>query len=201
MRRTGLIAALLLWPGAAMAYRPFDSTDATVADHGEVEIELSPLSWNSENQTLIAPAARLNYGFAQDWEIVLEGQGEHPAHAPSALTEDALSLKTVLREGSLQDKTGPSLALEGALLLPEAGGDDGAGLEIAGIAGQRWDWGSVNLNLTAGRTRAGAAEVFTGLILEGPDRWPLRPVAEVTYRRAFTAESETGTEPGAVSDA
>lgn len=186
------LAVMVLWPSAALAYRPFDSTDAAVAGRGETEIELSPLSWNSENRTLIAPAARLNYGFAPDWEIVLEGQGEHPAGGSSALTDDALSLKTVVREGSLQDQTGPSLAVEGALLLPEAGGDPGAGFEIAGIASRRWDWGAVSFNLAAGRSRSGAAEVFSGLILEGPERWPVRPVAEITYRRTIDTETETG---------
>jgi hypothetical protein len=42
-----LIAAALVvcWDGAARAYRPFDGTDATVAETGEVEIELGPVEY------------------------------------------------------------------------------------------------------------------------------------------------------------
>ena len=43
---------------------------------------------------------RLNYGFAQDWEVVLEGQGEHQRGLDSRLINNLLSLKSVLREGS-----------------------------------------------------------------------------------------------------
>ena len=36
-------AGLLLgWPSQALAYRPFDGTDAAVADLGEAEVELQP---------------------------------------------------------------------------------------------------------------------------------------------------------------
>jgi len=35
----------LLCPLSARAYRPFDGTDAAVADKGEVEIELGPVGF------------------------------------------------------------------------------------------------------------------------------------------------------------
>jgi hypothetical protein len=72
-----LLAGALVSP--ALAYRPFDSTDAAVADKGEFEVELSPLSYRHDDDGIawISPSARLNYGFAQDWEVVLEGQAEH----------------------------------------------------------------------------------------------------------------------------
>jgi hypothetical protein len=48
----------------AFAYRPFDGTDAVVADPGEMEIELQPAGAKSSGgqKTLIAPAAVINYG-------------------------------------------------------------------------------------------------------------------------------------------
>ena len=44
----------------AFAYRPFDGTDAAVADEGEVEIELQPAGLIREGPqtSLIAPAMR-----------------------------------------------------------------------------------------------------------------------------------------------
>src|ERR1044072_1988949 len=97
----GLIA--VAWSGAAFGYRPFDSTDAAVVDKGGFEVELSPLSYRHDDDgpAWISPSARLNYGCAEDWEAVLEGQAEHFSHMPSRVTEAALSLKGVLQEGSL----------------------------------------------------------------------------------------------------
>ena len=43
--RSLLIMVALLAQRDALAYRPFDSTDADVAHAGEVEIELGPVQW------------------------------------------------------------------------------------------------------------------------------------------------------------
>lgn len=184
--RVAMTALLLLGSvQAAFAYRPFDSTDAAVADHNEFEIELSPLSFEhgDDGTAWIAPALRLNYGFAQDWEVVLEGKGEHFSHDASRLAENEFSLKTVLRQGSLQEKTGVSLAAEGSVLLPGIGTEHGAGFELTLAASQRWDWGTIHLNLAPLLTREHRAGVFTGAILEGPQDWPVRPVAEINYEK------------------
>jgi len=185
-----LLCGFFLWPCSALAYRPFDSTDPAVADLGDFEIELSPLSYRHEKagDSWIASAARLNYGFAPDWEIVLEGQAEHPSSGRSVLVDNELSLKTVLREGSLQDKSGSSLASEVSLLLPGINQDPGAGVTLTGIAGQRWDWGAVHFNVAGSLTRDQHGEVFLGTIVEGPDDWKVRPVAELIYDRARREE-------------
>jgi hypothetical protein len=118
--RTALLllvsTTIIGWSGISFAYRPFDSTDAAVADVGQLEVELGPVQFrrSNEEQTVIAPAYVLNFGFAKDWELVLQGQGEHPL-APvedtrSRFVGDAVFLKGVLREGALQDKSGPSVA-------------------------------------------------------------------------------------------
>jgi hypothetical protein len=179
-------------PSDAFAYRPFDSTDAAVADKGEIEIEASPVSFrhNDNGPVWIAPSGRFNYGLAKSWEVVLEGQLEHPEAGPAALVDDALSLKTVLREGSFQDKTGPSLAAEGSIFLPGIRDEPGAGVGVTGIASQRWEWGSVHVNLGAARSREGHGEIFFGTIMEGPADWVVRPAAEFVYEREFGNREE-----------
>jgi len=195
-----LLAGIVIWPVPALAYRPFDSTDAAVADKGAFEVELSPLSYRHDDDgpAWISPSARLNYGFSEDWEAVLEGQAEHFSHMPSRVTDAALSLKGVLREGSLQEKAGWSLATEVSVLLPGIHADDGAGFEWTGIASRRWDWGTVHLNIAAELTRDRRLGTFVGLILEGPDAWPVRPVAEVNYQREFSTQEETSVLLGAI---
>ena len=105
-----LVLGATVWCGRASAYRPFDGTDAAVADLGQLEIELGlfGLLWQQANKTLIAPAAIVNYGFAKNWELVLQGQLETPLSSsdPSSFTMAGAFLKGVLRPGSLQEKTG-----------------------------------------------------------------------------------------------
>ena len=114
--RTALLllvsTSIIGWSGISFAYRPFNSTDAAVADVGQLEVEFGPVQFrrSNEEQTVIAPAYVLNFGFAKDWELVLEGRREHslpPADdTRSRFVGDALFLKGVLREGALQDKSG-----------------------------------------------------------------------------------------------
>lgn len=189
-------------PQSAFAYRPFDSTDPAVAKMGDVEIEASPLSYRNGDmeRTWIVPQLRLNYGFAQNWEVVLEGQGEQTKGERGRLVENALSLKTILKEGSLQEKDGASIALETSLLLPGINDENGAGAEITGIVGQKFSWGAVHVNLAGELTRDQHGEIFFGTILEGPDTWAVRPVAEFVYQRAGGGHEETALLGGAIWD-
>lgn len=180
--------ALVIWasPPAAEAYRPFDSTDAGVAGHGAVEIEFGPLGYLVEgpNRTLIAPSLVLNWGFADRWEAVLEGRqlfetGKDAEEPRLHLEDTGVSLKRVLREGSLQDKPGPSIATEAGALLPTIHGEPGVGATWALILSQRWPDLTVHVNGAAIWTRAHRPAVFGGLILEGHDSWPVRPVGEL----------------------
>jgi hypothetical protein len=173
------------WSGTALAYRPFDGTDAAVADKGELEIEFQPAGVRRESgqKILVAPATVLNYGFKENWELVLEAQLETPfsPSGPSVLTASGAFLKHVLREGVLQDKAGPSIATEFGLLLPDSDGSNRLGASLAGIVSQRFDWGTVHLNGEAALTRDHNADVFLGAIIEGPITWKVRPVAEFFY--------------------
>ena len=180
--------------GPAWAYRPFDGTDAAVAAPGELEIELQPAGHLREgrNSTLVAPATVINYGLSEGWEAVLEGQGQTALSppGPTGLTSAGAFLKHVIQPGSLQDKTGPSIATEFGMLLPDSTGSSGVGASLAGIVSQRWDWGTIHLNAAAAFTRDHHADVFLGGIIEGPSRWSIRPVAEFFYERGF-GQSET----------
>ena len=185
---------LLMGIAPASAYRPFDSTDAAVAEKDKFEIEFQPagLLKDESGKKLIAPAARFNYGYAENWEAVLEGRIETPfsPSGPSNLREAGAFLKGVLREGSLQDKTGPSIATEFGVLLPDSEGHSQFGAGLAGIVSQRWDWGAIHLNGVAELTREHHADLFTGVIIEGPSKWTVRPVAEFFYEKEF-GKSET----------
>src|SRR6267142_1388368 len=180
--------------GSAWAYRPFDGTDAAIAAPGELEIELQPAGRLREggNTTLVAPATVINYGLSEAWEAVVEGQGQTPLSpsGPISLTSAGAFLKHILRPGSLQDKTGPSVATEFGVLLPDSTGNSGVGARLAGIVSQRWDWGTIHLNAETALTRDHHADVFLGSIIEGPSKWTIRPVAEFFYEKEFR-RSET----------
>jgi len=181
-------AVLVSWCNAAQAYRPFDGTDAAVAEPGEMEIELGPVEYFREGseRALFAPNVRINYGFTPGWEAVLEGAVAHGLTASipgTSLIESGAFLKGMLREGSLQEKAGPSIATEFGVLLPGINDQHGTGASLAGIVSQRWDWGTVHFNTAVALTREQHADYFVGVILEGPHDWLVRPVSEVFYDR------------------
>ena len=179
-------AALLAYAGFALAYRPFDSTDADVAKAGELEVELGPVQWLRENgkRFLQVPAVIANFGLERERELVIEGRHEvaldpEPGEHRSALVDNAVSIKQVLRRGVLQDEAGPSIAAEYGVLLPDVHGRQGTGVSVAGIVSQRGDAGTAHLNGVLSWTREHEPGVFLGAIFEGPYSWRVRPVAEV----------------------
>ncbi len=121
------------------AYRPFVSTDAAVAEKGEVEIELGlfGISHDEGIDEITVPSLILNYGISKSWEVVGEfdvqvyKEGEE---RDRELKDPALFLKGVLQEGILQGKEGTSIAVEfGALLPSTVRGKRDAGIEGIGI--------------------------------------------------------------------
>jgi hypothetical protein len=185
---TALAAAVIVvwWCGIAQAYRPFDGTDAAVADTGDVEIELGPTEYMREGaeRVLFAPDLRINYGFIPDWEATIEGDLTHalgPDIPATSLVGNIASLKTVLREGSLQEKPGPSIATELDVLLPGVRDEPGTGVGLIGIVSQQWSRATVHLNLEAALTRDQHADYVVDTIVEGPHDWPVRPVGEFFY--------------------
>jgi len=187
---SALCAALGVTRTAA-AYRPFDGTDADVAATGELELELGPAHYyrNGTQAYLIAPAGVVNLGFAPRFELVAEFRDviaqQHSGDSSRASLEDTdLLLKWVAREGVLQGKRGLSLAIEGGVLTPEFGGSRGIGAHLAGIGSVRIQSLSLHFNEQLVLTRDRRLDVFSGLIVEAPQSWRVRPVGELFLERA-----------------
>lgn len=183
---TGLLS-LLSCP--ALAYRPFDGTDAAVVGGDEVELELGAShSREGSVRSVIAPAAVANFGISEDREIVLEGKlntllDTEPGDHRTSLEDTGLFLKQVHRAGSLQDGTGPSIASECGMLLPTIHGESGTGAKCAGIVSQRWSMATVHVNAALFLDRKHDWNRFLGAIVEGPDAWTVRPVMELFAER------------------
>jgi hypothetical protein len=184
----GLFA--VAWAAPATAYRPFDGTDAAVADLGEVEIEFQPAgAWHTgEGRTLTGPNAVFNYGFMQGWELVLQGEAQAPPEGPTSVA-NGIFLKHVVHEGVLQDKSGPSIAVEFGPLLPDIG-QSGLGFGFDSIVSQRWDWGTAHFNVATNLTPDQHGELFLDTIIEGPIKWKIRPVVEL-YADSIGGEAQT----------
>ena len=172
----------------AHAYRPFDGTDAGVADPGEFELEFGPIQHSREGSTRswIAPAAVANWGLAHDREIVLEGKvrtlQDRPAEGSrTSLVDDALSLKQVHRRGSLHDEAGVSIASECGILLPNVHSQSRTGFTCAAIFSHRLPLATLHLNVALSRTREHNADRFFSLIVEGRAAGPVRPVMEIFH--------------------
>src|SRR3954447_11370925 len=165
------------------AYRPFDQTDADVIEHGRVEIELGPgaVGWSREELVLVAPSLVGNFGIRPGVELVLEGKNERtlrPSTDQRWRPQDiAVSLKGVVRRGSLQGEGGLSIALEPSVLLP--GRDQGGvGAQVGAILSFLGPEGALHVNVVPGISRAHRAAGVLGVIAEGPYAWPIRPVGE-----------------------
>jgi hypothetical protein len=185
LRALAAVAAILAWPGSAEAYRPFTGTDAAVVGKGDVELEIGPVQYLQigTSRSLEVPSLVVNWGFARDWEAVLEGVhlvalGDNPSEHRFRLEGLALSVKYILREGTFQERAGPSVAIETSVLLPTLEGEK-AGLQANVIASQRWDPITAHLNGSLIWTRVHTLGAFGSVILEGHDAWVVRPVAEV----------------------
>jgi len=174
----------------ALAYRPFVGTDAAVADPGELETEFGPAEpMRAGSQRFLTSAETVfNLGIAEGWEAVLQGQAVtllSPGPVQTSLLGNEFSLKNILREGVLQEKTGPSIAVEFGPLLPGVNGEPGTGASWGGIVSNRWGWLTTHVNGAVAFTRTHHADAFLGTIFEGPWDWPVRPVAEVFYEREW----------------
>jgi hypothetical protein len=168
----------------ARAYRPFDETDADVAETRDFELELGPFGYTHDaSGGAFTPGFVLNYGLVPRVELVFDASralrfGGLEAAARRRALDTAMLAKVVVRQGCLQGHEGPSVAVEGGALLPTlpAAGDPGASLTA--IASQRWPALTVHVDLEGDRTREHTFAFIGGAILEGPITWTVRPVAE-----------------------
>ncbi len=187
IRAASLIAALALCASQpAFAYRPFDGTDAAVAERGQVEIELEPVGFLREgpDRFLVVPAIIANVGFAERLELVLEGRhhlllGTADRAPLTRLVDTALSLKGVVREGELQEHSGPSVAIEAGVLLPTVSDEAGVGAQAAVIVSRRFSQATIHLNGGVVFSRSHDLVPVGTVIVEGPPTWVVRPVFEL----------------------
>ncbi len=194
-----IFAAGTLLAGAAWAYRPFTGTDAEVVEPGEIEIELGPLGFlhTTEGDYLAAPELVLNLGLAERWELVVEGAhlralDGNADEARSRVVDTGAFLKGLLRRGSLQGARGPSVAVELGLLLPTVNDEGGYGGEVLLIASRRWAWGTLHTTAGVASSRAGEWEAAGSVIVEGPESFRVRPVAELVGERVNGGSATAG---------
>ncbi len=187
------LATAASWSIDAAAYRPFDGTDASVAELYNLEFEVGPVGYlrDERSPALVLPALVVNAGVMQDLELVGEARDVirfppgKKAHAEIA--QAALNVKYVIRDGVLQDRSGPSVAAELSFLIP-AITEQKAGIALRVITSERGAPGAVHLNAQGGLDRFKRGFGVGGVILEGPERWAARPVGE------FTVEYHAGQE-------
>jgi hypothetical protein len=184
----------------AGAFRPFDGTDAGVAEPHLFELEMGPVSYAriGSERSLIAPMVTLNYGTGSGFEFVLEGENvmlmhTDPESVPPRLEDIAFLLKKVLRAGVLQERKGPSIATEGGLLIP-SNGQPHAGFSANLIVSQPLSAARTMLHFNAEleQTPDQETEQFLCMILEGPEGWPVRPVSELSWAHVTDETAETG---------
>lgn len=193
-RRLAVAAALAcLLCGPAHALRPFQGTDAAVAEPGTFELEAGVARLREANRRESSvPELVGNWGVGHGSEIVLEGKLQDDrvpgfgSHA--SLSETALSLKHVWRNGALQDAPGLSVASECGVLLPEVHGSTHTGFSCAAIASNRWDLLELHVNAGLVRTREHSTGRELSLIAEAPEEWKIRPVAEAAAERDSAGE-------------
>jgi hypothetical protein len=176
----------------ARAYRPFDGTDADVAELHEVEIELGPVGYyRAGNTHFFVTGGVLNFGLAPRVELVLQGFDYVPLDTASGLnqfSDTGFFVKSVWREGCLQGKGGPSFATEIGPLLPTVHGSTGFGAYVGGIVSTcLGDSLIVHWNAEFQIARqTHDLDLFGGTILEPPpSKYVVRPVAEVFVEHDF----------------
>jgi hypothetical protein len=191
-------------PHVASAYRPFDGTDADVAAFGEFELELAPIGYlrgptenhlGESGNTMVLSAVVANFGFAPGWEFVAQTRGlvnfgaRGVKYRGFAIDDSGVFVKHVFKDGTLQGKPGVSIAVEMGFLLPQQSTDD-VGFSVDAIASYRWRNVTAHLDVQASLTEDDHFDVFAGLILEGPDRWRVRPVAELFVEDELDARTQ-----------
>ncbi len=190
-----VVAGVALVPARAEAYRPFDGTDADVAELGNFELELGPTHFYIEGgqKYVLAPATVLNFGIFENTELVIDfeqfvASGPLDGRPRSALRNTDVLVKHVFREGILQGKTGLSFAVEAGPLTPEINGTNAFGASLNALFSYRWGWGTVHFNEWPSYTREHNLDLFSGVIVEGPHDWVVRPVTELFVEKEINGD-------------
>jgi hypothetical protein len=201
------VLVVCLGTRTALAYRPFVSTDAAVADAGEIEVEFGYIGFRRHHgeNTIVAPTIIANLGLCRNLELVAETKatGSLASHDHRWQAEDtAVSVKWVARDGVLQGRgPAPSLAVELSLSLPTAKGERHIGGELVGIASGEVVGLTYHVNAGAlvdtVETQPG---VTWGVIVEHALRGRLRAVAEVNGESVSGSPADDSALIGAILD-
>ena len=167
----------------AWGYRPFDSTDAAVAESNEIEVQLGYFTIKREGgETIpVIPKVELDYGILGNFEAEGEFEVEEPPDEGGVQLEDPeFSLKAVIRHGVLQGVKGPSIALELGLLLPSTEkGESDLGFKGVGILSDKISFFTFHVNLGGGADRENRNPfALWGVIGEAPVSPTFRFVGE-----------------------
>ncbi|MGC1955037.1 MAG: hypothetical protein WA970_21160, partial [Gammaproteobacteria bacterium] len=148
----------------------------------QIEMELGVFGWERAGgeDAFIVPQMVINYGLTQTLEVIGEFEVIHPPAGGTQIADPGLFLKSVMRRGTLQNRPGLSVAVEGGVLLPSTVTDeDRLGIEVLGIVSgtlSRFTW---HLNIGAGANRSNQALFGKwGLIVEVPVTSTFRIVTE-----------------------
>ncbi len=195
--------SVLLFPCLPARAYLADSYDARVADLGTLELELQPMGYGFEqdesfHNQLIAPSLIAYIGFANDFDVLFISRlyNEIASAKPLVETrESAVFVRAMLRRGSYNDESGPSLQLVAGPVLPTASflpqpslaGD--FGMSVGLVASWSLPLGTLHHNDFVSLTSDRVAELFVSLAYEGPRAWTLRPYIEGWYDVDSTAGS------------
>jgi hypothetical protein len=183
-----LAGCVLGVPREAAAYRPFDGTDAAVAERGVFEWEQGAALARQAGHNYVGTPAVLNLGVARELEAVVDleprlGLEPPPGEERFQLLGTDVFLKWVFVRGALQGEPGPSVAVEGGPLLPEFHGDARFGAQASLIASERWRFAQLHLNAQGAWSRRGNPGGLGSVIFEGLPRAKVRPVLELLAAR------------------
>jgi len=191
---------------SALAYRPFDGTDADVVKPGEFELELGPLHYLREDHAafLVLPATVLNLGITKSMELVSDFKnfvsldGSDTGLRRFRLRDADFLIKTILRPGMRQGRPGPSIALETGVLLPAPGTKTGFGAQANTIVSVATPSTAVHLNESIAGNRDHHFEVFSSVILEIARGRKIHPVAETLFDFVLHGGNEYSALVGAI---
>jgi len=191
-----LVLLVATFSRSASAYRPFDGTDADVAEEGTFEIEAGPgYLHQAAYDALVLPTVVLNLGVQNDTELVLQTNRLHllgalsPGQPREQYLDTGFFTKHVWRDGALQGAIGPSVATEIGPLFPTGPGPRKLGASAGTIMSVVTPVATFHFNVVPELTVEHHADLFVSAIAEGPQEWTVRPVTEVYLDHDFTVST------------
>lgn len=187
-----LLLCLLFAASPVLAYRPFVSTDADVAEYHALEVETGLFGVQrlpgGRNEYIEPDPIVLNYGAFHDVEVVGQFDTYEPDGQATLFGDPELAMKVVLKDGVLQDKPGFSVALESTLLLSSQLPEERIpGFEEAFIFSNRYGPVTFHLNLGGGTDQTVSLPYAAyGLISEMPLSKRLRLADEINGQEVNT---------------